>query len=749
MNATGQGFLIGATVQYPPPNFSAIFASWVYPFELGSSCVRIPSDGGPMGGSAASDGGRGRGARAAGDPAPSRSRQHFGPIEIAGCVHRDDHGRWVHSGDSVRMNGIDIYGKEGTVVFDPRASTVTFTGGSYEIKVGTFTPLSFTLKSPLSLSWGKDGTLDFDPGRYRVLQQAWSGKKSVGPAGLPVVANLGLSLKLAYDQVKKQGTASADFWVSVPLMKGAFSRSVPERATGRPPEGGAAVGARVVRPAPTNPSAGARVPAGAKPTVGGACSPAESGAQAKINARPYSCGFNGQSYAWGSQKVTFPARPGAPCAAALDAGRPPVWRSGATALSCVPVGKANKFGQKPFGWQTVSAPVTAREGQGCSPRQVGMAIPALKPAAGRAIGSVKGKLVCAVAPDGARGGKRTWAFAEDAEAMVTVSLRATTDDGLLPYTVTGTLKNVVLAGVEFASITLRYRPEGKDAQGNVTSPAEFGAAGEVKLGPAFLPDSLRTKVAVDLAWTSTSAPLPTRLWFTITRPTPLAVTPTVPPIPWLWFISGGFGGEKGAPEEPWQVGGTVRVAAGLPLPDSVSYGDQDVYPLELTGDLSMVTETVTADRTVPARTIYSGSMKVFGFPTASGRLEQQFDGDGDVSRVEVEGVVNIDPGALIGLPSFLQAQGKVYGWYDPVNDVEQLQGYVTVAIPGKGRVTANALISSTGMALCYSSGNDLAGWVYRWNTATTRSFEKGCDVGLASPLTPPPDTGPETGDPDR
>jgi len=725
MNASGQAV---ATFWVTPPAGGAEY--FAVPFSTGDSCVRVPSDGGPLAGA---------GARA-GQAASTQGRQRFGPIEIAGCLKKDWRGRWTHLGDSVRMNGIDIHAKEGTVIFDPRASSVTFTRGSFEIRLGTFTPMAFRLTSPLTLEWGKNGTLDFDPGRYRALEQILTGKVSA-PAGLPVLNHLGLSLKLAYDSVNQQGTASADFWVKIPLAKGAYSRTVPDRAVTAPHQGPAAAGVPVTRPAPTTLPTGKKLPTGAKATPGGACTQAEAQAKTRVNGRLLTCSHDGQTWSWGAGKVTFPARAGAPCSAPLDAGRPPIWRAGSTALSCEPTRKASS-GQN-YAWKAVKAPLTAREGQSCAASQVGTTMPARKPAASRSSASRTGRLVCAEGSSRQRAATRKWTFTEDSSAIITVSAKTTTDDGLLPLTISGSLQQVVLYGVEFSNVTLRYRLAGTDASGKPI-PAEFAASGEAIVGPPYLPDALRTKIAIDAAWSSESMPWPTRLWLNVTRPMPLAFTPTTPPVPWLWFLSGGFGGEGG---DSWQAGGNVRVVAGLPVPVSAGYADQDIYPMDLTGEVAMMTEKVTGDRTIPARVIYTGTMKILGFPTASARLEQQFTADGDISRLEVEGVIDIDPLAVVGGPTFVQAQGKVYGWYDPVNDTHQFQGYATVTLP-TGRVTANALVSNVGWAICYSSGDDLTGWVYRTGYERARYYGEGCDVGLASPLAPPPEPEPETGDPD-
>lgn len=130
MNGSGQGvLLIMCGLRSEPRSY------FVQPFGPASdSCVRVPSDGGPL----ESDGtGQVRAGRAA--PAEtSRPSLRFGAVEAVGCFEplaQSDSawakvvstaGMWVNSADLTRINGIDVPAEPGTLLFDTKAMRISW-----------------------------------------------------------------------------------------------------------------------------------------------------------------------------------------------------------------------------------------------------------------------------------------------------------------------------------------------------------------------------------------------------------------------------------------------------------------------------------------------------------------------------------------------------------------------------------------------------------------------------------------------
>ena len=134
VNSAGQGLLLGATFQYPDPNGSSTVDSWVYPFEIGSSCIRVPTDGGPLDTAALTR--LGTSTRAKGEV--TRPSLRFGSVEAVGCFEplaKSDSqwskvfngaGFWVNSSPMTRINGIDVPADPGTLLFDTKAMRISW-----------------------------------------------------------------------------------------------------------------------------------------------------------------------------------------------------------------------------------------------------------------------------------------------------------------------------------------------------------------------------------------------------------------------------------------------------------------------------------------------------------------------------------------------------------------------------------------------------------------------------------------------
>lgn len=133
MNGSGQGvrlIMCGLRTDMVEPR-----SYFVQPFGPASnSCVRVPSDGGPL----ESDG---TGQVRAGPTATaetSRPSLRFGAVEAVGCFEplaRSDSawakvvstaGMWVNSADLTRINGIDVPAAPGTLLFDTKAMRISW-----------------------------------------------------------------------------------------------------------------------------------------------------------------------------------------------------------------------------------------------------------------------------------------------------------------------------------------------------------------------------------------------------------------------------------------------------------------------------------------------------------------------------------------------------------------------------------------------------------------------------------------------
>lgn len=719
------------------------------------SCILPPADGGPLEGTSPWTGSVQPQRRLAlstrAGKGETSGRERFGPIEIVGCISKDAKGRWLNDGPVVRMNGIDIYGDEKSVVFDPRIGSVSFMAGSFRIQGGPYTLAAFSVpkeRAPLTIAVSKNGTLEYNPLRLPWLAAVIT-KESSKTDRMPKLGSfllnpyLGFTLTLAYDAVKKQGTSSLEFKLRLPLPTGAQAGSVDPVVAGAPAQGTPAASVpdtRTLGPAPAaSPLPGAPAPAANAP-----CSPAEDGARVTIGGTAYVCGIGTeQIFRWrkAAGAATKPPGAGQFCSAAAHAGRPPVIAGGKT-LACLPDAKPAANGRSNYRWTAVTPAKTVKEGQPCTAKQVGTAVAATKAARGRAT-PAEGQLRCtsATLPSGKTA--RRWGFAADSEVWATATATANSDDGLLPLTIGVNGTNLVLGRLTLSTFSASFRFSGTDPAGKYR-PWELAFSGEADLNPKLpgidvaIPGAA-IKVGVELGWADGRGP--TKFGLTLSKSVPVLTTPPPAPVPLVYLTSAGFLIDRGASAgDALQV--TGRVSASVGSPEPISFNGSDVWPLSLTGDYTYIGRSTQAG-SFPARSIVTGTGSVLGFPLASVRLEEQYlAGLGTpVTRFEVEGVLDFDRGALVGFPGLIYGQAKLYGWWDsgwrtrpPLKPQArmQMQGYLTVEVTGVGRVTGNVLLSNRGFALCYGTGNDLAGYVSVPLGSTLKYVGSGCDVGVAA-----------------
>lgn len=717
-----------------------------------TSCILPPADGGPLEGTSPWTGAtqpqRRIALAARAGKGETSGRERFGPIEIVGCISKDAKGRWVNDAPVVRMNGIDIYGEEKSVVFDPRIGSVSFMAGSFRIQGGPYTLAAFSVpkdRAPLTIAVSKNGTLEYNPLRLPWLAAnitKESGKADRMPKLGSFLLNpyVGFNLKLAYDAAKKQGTSSLEFKLRLPLPTGAQAGSVDPVIAGAPAQGTPATSipdTRTVPPAPTtSPLPGAPAPAANAP-----CSPAEDGARVTIGGTAYVCGIGTeQVFRWrkAADAGTKPPVAGQFCSAAQHAGRAPVVTGGKT-LACVPDAKPAANGRTNYRWKAVTPTTGVKEGQPCTVKQSGMAVAATKATRTRAA-STEGQLRCS--PATLPSGKKTWrwGYAADRELWVTATATANSDDGLLPLTIGVNGTNLVLGRVTLSTFSASFRFSGTEATGKYR-PWELAFAGEAQLSPKLpgtnvaIPGAAVT-VGVELGWADGRGP--TKFGLTLSKSVPVLTAPPPAPVPLVYLTSAGFLIDRGASDDDaLQV--TGRLSASIGGPEPIKFNGAEVWPLALTGDYTYIGRSAK----LPARSIVTGTGSILGFPLGSVRFEEQFlAGLGTpVTRFEVEGVLDFDPGALAGFPGLIYGQAKLYGWWDsgwrtppgtPRQMRMQMQGYATVEVATLGRVTGNVLLSNRGFALCYGTGDDLAGYVSVPLGSKLKYVSSGCDVGIAA-----------------
>lgn len=736
----GQGVLLDQTN-------SLVGSTWIYElrvtrFGVPSSCVVVPRDGGvlSLGTAEVSPSAASVGVASSG----SVARKRFGPVEIAGCLFQDKQGRWVHQGDAVRMNGVDIEADPGTVRFDPRQGEVAFvpcdrkgpvmcagSGASrrYAIKAGTYSVYSWSMTgdSMVRAPWrSKDSEVRFDP--IAMLRTVTRGvvepPRQLGPAGLEVADRLGLSLTLTYDQVERQGKATLEFAVEVPLPVGVHAVPAKVRVPEKLAEAEKAVSVPEVRgveqapapPPPPPPTAPARQP-------NGECSPAEDGAVIVINGSQYVCGIGmdraDQRHRWRAKTpANTPGRApvaGQFCNAAKDAGRTPV-RTGKRAVECARGARPNRAGQYEYRWKTARVPAVVKEGQACKIGDVGRSYPARKPALRRSGAPETGQLVCMQV---STTGKVRQALVWQPRTGVFVSLtfQTTTEKGLLPVTVAATLKRLDVGPVALADVSLRLRPP------SATTPAELGFTGTIEATAPIPGVKLGRRlgsVSAEIAWADTDL-----------SKFRLAATGTLP-LGSITILGAEFEAQRDDSATPWQLSVGGRIGFGPAIPPNIAAGDEEwKFLFEGAGRLTYRSEPKDLTR----RIIFTGQGTWWGMPVGSMRLEMHSaeSNPWKPTRYEIEVLLGIDPGQWIGLPGIVTAQGKLYGWYDPTKELFQLQGYAGLRVPlAATDFTGNLLVSSRGKALCYSTGGEFAGWVYLYKDGESQDFDTGCDVGTAA-----------------
>lgn len=663
-----------------------------------ASCLLVPSDGGSMDSAA-------QVAARAKAPGTRRSLE-MGSLEAYGCFELVRPGVYVHSGDRVRINGIDIGAKAGTIEFRSNSWEVVFAKGEF----------------PLSLEgvtfWWVNG-----PTTWKATKGSFPLALAIPKAGdrlgtptkllsLPLRYEAGVQLTMGTDGSVGGGYTRLAAIVEIPLPANL-------QLFGKKPAGKSSAGtptARLVDVAEnavvgSTPRAAERgLP---KPSRGRPCS-AEEQAKGPIKkgSVTLTCRPNPQGvYLWVETPMT--AKAGTSCSWAF-AGQTFVFNG--TPLQCVATGATA------YQWRPPAPPPTAAEGKACSAAQ-------------------EGELVYTRTADGKKSTpfrcvKGTWANASKT-GYLTLAATATNLAGLARGEIS--LSELTVLPLTLQNIGLTYtRGTGTGAK---RIPSEWSFQGTVSFTLTKKP-APGSKPPVDTPPSDDDKDKTKN--YTISCS-----------IKWLDGNWGGFSLGAEWPEGiPMGSSGvfltkasgsltlatpttqaSISMIAGIGVGPRFTWLGQDMRVVtaegQITYSLGLGRRVFGADvlEEVPPSLRIAGNVQIAATPAASGWVDVQFTSGAwppSISRIQYGGSASLGPGlSWFGWNGSLVTL-KASGLYEigKASNRWQIQGAADVA-----GVTGTALMSSRGWVICLPDGS---GWSRTDNAASISDIATGCDVSLAA-----------------